>query len=320
MLNRLLENKTVLFIAPVFYGYEKVIGEQMEKEGASVIFYPERKDSISYKFVNNFKKESLIWLQQNYYAGIYEDIKDVQIDYVFIIRGFLMPLSFIEKMRNRFPPALFIMHQWDSIKNNNYEKCIDQFDKFFSFDPTDCATYPSLKYLPNFYLPLYAAQQTEEILYDISFVGWAYENRIKILQKIASQIKGKTFFKHCYLPPLSYIKNIFEGKFLQDVKLHSLSLLNVYKIVQQSFSILDIADVNQTGYTYRSIDAMASNKKLITTNSLIQNEQFYDENNILIIDRKNPKINPDFFKTSFKTMDISKYSLENWIKKIFTIN
>ena len=48
----------------------------------------------------------------------------------------------------------------------------------------------------------------------------------------------------------------------------------------------------------------------------IRNEQFYDENNIPIIDRENPEINPDFFKTSFKDpIDIGKYSLENWIKK-----
>ena len=38
-----------------------------------------------YKFMNNLKKKALIRLQENYYATIYNQIKDIRIDYIFII-------------------------------------------------------------------------------------------------------------------------------------------------------------------------------------------------------------------------------------------
>jgi hypothetical protein len=317
---KILENKKILFIAPIFYGYEKVISEQLKKEGASVIFYPEREDGISYKLVSNFRKNNLKQFQEKYYTNIFNEIKGTKIDYLFVIRGFLMPLSFIEKMKSCFPKALLIMHQWDSMRNNNYEKYIGQFDKFFSFDPIDCKNYPSLIYLPNFFLPDYADSVKRKIIYDLSFIGWAYEERIKIVNKITRQLKGKKIFVYSYLPLLTHIKNIFRGVLLKEAKILPIPLNDVLKVVQQSFCVLDIADSAQTGYTYRSIDAIAAGKKLITTNTYIKQEKFYNERNVMIIDRSNPQINLDFFETAFVKINIEDYSLDKWIKNIFEGN
>lgn len=316
-MNLTLENKTVLFIAPEFYGYEKTIASKMRELGASVIYYPERENSIKYKYVNNFKNANLIKYQEDYYLHLYEKIKKIKIDYLFVIRGFLMPVRFVEKIRSLSSNTKLIMHQWDSMRNNKYEKCIDVFDKVFSFDIEDCQKNSKLTYLPNFYLPAYLKKNNSKIKYDICFIGWAYDDRLKILKEISSRLKEKKIFQYSYIPPSRYLLNILKRAPLKPTKLKSISLSKVCEIIQQSFSVLDITDINQTGYTFRTIDAMAAGRKLITTNPFVQYEKFYDKQNILIIDRNNPTINSEFFETPFVHINIQEYSLDNWIKKIF---
>jgi hypothetical protein len=140
---------------------------------------------------------------------------------------------------------------------------------------------------------------------------------VRILEKISSQLPQKNIFQYCYTPFGRHFMNILRRKSYQKIKTKLLSLSEACKIIHQSFSILDITDINQTGYTYRSIDAIAAGKKLITTNPFIQYEKFYDARNILIIDRNNPNIDSGFFETPFVETDIKNYSLDNWIQKIF---
>ncbi len=315
-----LYNKTVLFIAPVFYNYEKAIIRQIESEGASVLFYPEREDGLLYKFVSNFTKGKLVNFQHKYYFEIFEKIKKEKIDYLFVIRGFLMPLNFIERIRIQFPDIVLIMHQWDSMCNNNYERYLDKFDKFFSFDPEDCNKYPVLKYLPNFYLPEYINLINHEPVYDMSFIGWAYSSRINFIKKIAEQLPGFNFFNYLYMPFSAYVKNIIRGIFLKPVKFKILSKEKVVSIVNQSKSILDIPDDKQSGYTFRTIDAMITRKKLVTTNTFIKKEKFYNENNILIIDKFKPEIDKQFFNKPFVVLNLDEYSLPSWVKTIFSNN
>lgn len=70
----------------------------------------------------------------------------------------------------------------------------------------------------------------------------------------------------------------------------------------------------------RTIETHGMRKKLITTNQNIKNYDFYDENNILIVDRKNPVIPYAFVESKYKMLPeniYDKYSLTYWIKTIF---
>jgi predicted alternative tryptophan synthase beta-subunit len=60
---------------------------------------------------------------------------------------------------------------------------------------------------------------------------------------------------------------------------------------------------------------MGLHKKLITTNSDIKNYDFYDENNILIIDTKKPVIPIEFIKKPYIQIPeeiISQYKVSDW--------
>lgn len=60
------------------------------------------------------------------------------------------------------------------------------------------------------------------------------------------------------------------------------------------------------------------NKKMITTNQDIRNYDFYNPENICILNRRKPALNMNF-KSDYMTLDkalYNKYSLESWIYEV----
>jgi hypothetical protein len=84
-------------------------------------------------------------------------------------------------------------------------------------------------------------------------------------------------------------------------------------------AILDIEHPNQRGLTMRTFETMGAQKKLVTTNALIAEYDFFDTSNICILDRKNPKIPKDFLESPLVPLapDIyRRYSIEGWLDEI----
>ena len=68
-------------------------------------------------------------------------------------------------------------------------------------------------------------------------------------------------------------------------------------------------------------EMLGAKKKLITTNHNIKYYDFYDQQNILIIDRKKPVIDKDFIYSPYNDIDLhiyNKYSLQSWVNTIFS--
>ena len=75
---------------------------------------------------------------------------------------------------------------------------------------------------------------------------------------------------------------------------------DIAQYCSESRAILDIAHPLQTGLTMRTIEVLFGiGRKLITTNKDIINYDFYNENNILIINRENLEIPKSFFEKEF---------------------
>ena len=93
-------------------------------------------------------------------------------------------------------------------------------------------------------------------------------------------------------------------------------LLNLYR---KSRIIVDMQHPNQTGLTLRTMEALGSKKKLITTNPDIVNYDFFDPQNILVVDRKKPDISEHFFRTTYSPIPkniYEKYSVDSWLDQI----
>ena len=98
---------------------------------------------------------------------------------------------------------------------------------------------------------------------------------------------------------------------------------NISELVHESKVILDINHPKQVGLTMRTFEAFGAQKKLITTNADVANYDFYDKNNILVIDRLNPLINNEFLTGPFVAPDekiLLKYSIQGWITDLFSLS
>ena len=86
---------------------------------------------------------------------------------------------------------------------------------------------------------------------------------------------------------------------------------------------LDLIRKNQNGLSFRIFEALAYQKKIITSNKSIKLYDFYNSNNILVIDKRNIEIPIDFLETPYEPIpeDIYyKYTIQNWVSIVFELN
>ncbi len=326
-----LENKNILFFSAMAFGYQNDIKEQMERMGASVDYFDERP-------ANTFLVKALIRINRNllskridrYHSAIIEKTKGRKYDYVFFIKGESISVDNLKKIKRLHPSAQLIIYHWDSIANNrNALKTLPVFDRAFSFDKPDCEKL-GIRFLPLFYTCDYAevAKQKGEYEYDLLFVGTVHSDRYVLLRRIEEQIVKAG--GRCYLYMFFQSRILYRKMKLQDKNLRGTSesdfhfaptrkgeLLELYG---KSRAVADIQHPRQVGLTMRSIETTGAKRKLITTNSHIKDYDFYDSNNILVVDRKEPVITPGFLESPYRDVaaDIyEKYRIDNWLRTIF---
>ena len=79
---------------------------------------------------------------------------------------------------------------------------------------------------------------------------------------------------------------------------------------------------NQYGLSFRIFEAMALEKKIITDNEKIKNYDFYNSNNILVLNKDFSNITKDFFETPYQPLPekiYEKYTLEKWVERVFNL-
>lgn len=326
-----LKNKSILFISPSFFGYEIAIKKRLSELAQKVDYFDERP-------ANNFWSKALIRINRNfishyisqYYESIYQKVRNCVYDYVLVVNIEAMPLSFLSRLRVLNPQATFILYMWDSIfyKKRTVDH-LASFDRLFSFDQDDCEKYPMLKFRPLFFLNEYKdVAQCCDYEYDFSFIGTAHSDRYALIQKIQNQLKDMCLKSYWYLYlqdwKLFFWNKLTNSAFikaqLHDFRYTPLSKDEVLEIVRKSKVVIDIQHPKQVGLTMRTIEMLGAQRKLVTTNASIRNYDFFQEDNILVIDRKKPQITESFVRKDYKILDDNiyfKYSLDGWLEDIF---
>ncbi len=324
-MEKYLEGKKVLFIGIGFYDYDKAIKKEIEKAGASVDYFQEFPITFKSRILSKLNNSLLDKLKIERQKKILSLSKD-NYDYIFVIKGETLKKEFLEKLKNKNKNAKFIMYQWDSIRRvENYREIESCFDRKLSFDRIDTLSEKDLEFLPLFYREL--PQNNEEIIEDIdvSFVGWYHSDRYFIIENLKRELDKKELssFFYIYIGKFYYYLNYLLKKDIRNlnrniVKFKPLPYKDYIEINRRSKVILDIAHSLQSGLTMRTIEIMGMNKKIITTNKDIKNYNFYNGNNIEIIERENISIEDSFFENKFFGNDeIKKLEIKNWIKNIF---
>ncbi len=327
-----LKGKRILFIAASFFGYETEIIKKLTELGAKVDFYDERpKNTFWYKALIRINKKIMKIQIQKYYEKILKETSKNNYDCVFFIKAEVISLPLLKKLKRVHSEIPFILYLWDSLKNNKgVFNLLPEFDRVFSFDMDDVDKYSFMQFRPLFFLDDYnkIANTSSSYEYDISFVGTGHTDRYKILTKVKKECEEKKLkgFWFLYLQDykIFFLKKYFDRNF-EKAKLAEFSFkpINKYEtinIFEKSKCILDIERSIQKGLTMRTIETLGAKRKLITTNVNICKYDFYKEENVMIIDRDNPKISSKFLSSKFSEIEIdiyNKYTLKGWIYDIF---
>lgn len=327
----MIKHKSILYFGPSFFGYEVEIQKTLKFLGADVDYYDERpKNTFLVKVLIRLNlKVFLTPIIRKYYYDIFEKVSKKIYDYVLIVGPETLDYKKISKLKKIQPNSHYILYMWDSFSNKNSLKTIDLFDKVISFDSRDADKY-NLNFLPLFYIKVYenVNEDVDEYKYDLCITATAHSDRYVIAEKIRNQISAYNLrmFSYFYLPNkiMYWVRKIFVNKYgygdIGDFSFSSVSQQEIIKIVEQSQVVLDINHPLQHGLTSRCIESLGANRKLITTNKNIKDYDFYNENNIRIINRKEPIVDLNFFDNIYikPSKEIyKKYSLKSWLISIF---
>lgn len=326
-----LQGKRILFFSAHLFGYQNDIRLAMESVGAIVDYYDERP-------ANNFLVKGVIRINRNllagyinhYYNKIIKETLQKEYDYVFFIKGESISASNVRRLKQFHPEANFIIYHWDSIANNsNAQNLLPYFDRVFSFDKIDCERL-GLHFLPLFYTPDYAniPYYDKEIKYDMLFVGTTHCDRYKLVKRIEEQIikMGGLCLTWFYFPSkILYYKMKIQNSYLRQIPVHTFHFKPMSKeLLLQLYAgsriIIDVQHPKQTGLTMRCIETLGAKRKLITTNYYITEYDFYNPDNILVVDRNLPYVPEKFLNEPYRDTPkeiYESYSIKNWLSSIF---
>lgn len=328
-----METKRVLYIGTPFFGYYRHIIKEFENQGYQVDYYNDRpSESPFIKGLIKIKRNLANKLVEDYFEKILCKTKENVYSLVFIVNCKVFTSPMIQRLKESQKSAKFVLYMWDSLElYPNSKDIISAFDKAYSFDTNDCDNIEKLIFLPLFYNNEYKKVgdiSTISKQYDMISVCTAHENRYKIMRELFPKLesKGIKIFSYMFLNKFQYLYNkIFLREFRyskkSDFKFEPLPEQKYIEILEKTNTVFDIPHSKQNGLTMRTIETFGANRKLITTNMNIKKYNFYDENNILVINENNLTEIEEFLESEYKPIDkkiYKQYSLGNWIKTIIT--
>jgi hypothetical protein len=342
----------ILLITPVFYGIENKIKETIENLDYEVTWFENKSIPFDYhgtackfKFLRRLYFR-IFSPQKRYIRNEFKKIGDIRFDYLFLINGFILCSYLFRRLKKMNPEIKSTLYLWDSFSMYSWKQELQFFDAVFTFDRADAERF-NIRYKPNFYISNGVDINIAVKNADIFFVGKFNSFRIEILNRIVNQANKagircfvklwpgyKIFFHHKVV--YSFLKSIRLGNFWMKNYLINYEAfegilksnflitgpINYYEAQMHLCSsnvVLDLPFQGQTGYSHRLIEALSKGIKVLTTNSGIKNESFYNSNQIKVFDREILDINLDWLKDRITFPvhgDILKLELSEWLKSI----
>lgn len=325
-----LRDKNILMFYP--FGATSHYGEAIKQEllsrGASVVGYDERPSQhVLMKIVIRLFKKKVPQIFNRYIKNRLKENSETSFDYILVCRGEAFTNATIDLLKEFAPKAKLILYLWDILETTNVSEIISRFDRTLSFDPYDARQNPNLIFRPTFFVPPYAEIASDEKRkYDILFIGTLHSRRFEIIHAFKKYFESKNISSYIYL----YIPGVIV--FLKDkilkfpyvsfssVNFLPVSLSDTLEKVKMSKCILDINYSTQKSLSMRAYEALAAKRKYITTNAEIVTYDFYDSDNILVIDINNPVIPKAFIDSPYKNIDeriVYKYSVVQFVSDLF---
>ncbi|MDN3673911.1 hypothetical protein QWY99_12700 [Flavobacterium branchiarum] len=214
----------------------------------------------------------------------------------------------------------YLAYIYDSCRRFPIDNIVDGvFDEIFSFDLIDTKKY-QFTFISN-YIYMEKRAITLENANENIFIVISIDERFPFLNNLANYLSSQSIpFKFMLVGkkvPKNINQNIIYSKklvFPEELKAD----------FENSKIFLDLIRKDHNGLSFRIFEALAMQKKIITTNKSISEYDFYNPNNILILDENDSNINipEDFLTTPYQPLTTEtyyKYTIENWVKTVFRL-
>lgn len=323
----MLKLPRILLIAPRFFGYELEIASELTRLGFEVDFLPDRPfNSPFIKAVMRFCPKLGYHSCDQFFMQQIEKLGQKEYAAIVVIQGEGITANSLTELRNTYRQAKLIFYTWDSVENKPFSKRnLSMYDRCLTFDPVDAKKY-GMYFRPLFYTDGFDHPSSIEYAYDLSFIGTVHSDRYRIVYSLLEQLPSDTrTFIYFYLQARwMYDLRRFFTKTIVGAKRKEFHFVPLGKdIVQATFfgsrAIIDIEHAQQRGATMRTIEALGSSRKIVTTNATLRNYDFYNPANIQIIDRNTPYFNQNFLRTPYQAIPEKirdKYSLRQWVSDV----
>jgi hypothetical protein len=346
--------RRILLIMPEFYGVERNLRAVMEESGNEVVWIENKNLPLDYHGTKSkLKLIRKLWFflfspRERYLREELRKIDNHFFDILFSINAHITSPYLFKYLKSKNRELISILFLWDSFSKYNWSKELAYYDKVLTFDPGDSKKY-NIEYKPNFFLKHNKPYSCNEN-YDLFFAGKFSVQRLLLIDQILSQTKdyGINFyiklwpaFKSLLHNPLVYLivkksglrtklSLDYIGNYEATEGMTSREFLTPdciqYEELQAKFNcsnvVIDLPFEEQNGYTHRIIEALANGKKILTTNTHIKNELYFDPDQIHFMDPKNPHVDTEWIKMK-KIFPVSSYfeslELSEWIKSIFDV-
>lgn len=205
-------------------------------------------------------------------------------------------------IKRKNPNCRLILFFWNTIMDKTRKKYLkdEYIDEFWTFDPKDAEKY-GINLNSQFYTKTIKLNEKPKEI-DVLFLG-RNKGRKEFLLDLESKLNAK-----------GINTNIMITENAKDFVCFNEYLENIEK----SKVILDIVIEGQAGLTLRCMESLFFKRKLITNNKEVMKYEFYNPNNIFILEKDNfEKIN-EFINSKYKDIDfkiVDYYDIENWLKR-----
>lgn len=333
-----MSRKTIILAIPHIYGFDRYLEKNLNFHGFDVInlcyddrdsYYPNFGCRLYGTYQKVFKKDLNYKKRMKYLR--YEDsiqqklaaLKGRKADYALCIRANIYPKEIIAQIRDH--SEVCVNYQWDGISRfPDILEYLDYFDQCWVFDPNDVQRYPQhhFKATTNFFfdLPITPGPANDKLY----FLG-GYESRREERTKLFIEEARRCGFPldfHIYCKD-DRARKVFGTEGITYLQRDTvLSFEQNMHNVARSKAIVDFAQFDHYGLSFRVFDALRFDKKLITTNQTVLDADFYHPDNIFFWHSNNLKELTDFFRRPYHPIapEIKKqYELKNWLFRLLGI-
>lgn len=316
-------NMKITLISYDYFGYDFQIVAELQKQGHIATHIDINKFEFVYKnvfqrilnfFLKNFLNKNLKQIKLKKY--IFEQLNHIGFqDKILVIRPDLISKKthlLIKKQTN-----CYICYLYDSAKRFKISHLTTNvFDDVFSYDFEDAENF-GFKKISNFMV--FDKFEIKSKFQNQVFMIMSPDERLQILNKIVERLDLLQIKTNCIV--VSSEKPLqLNSKIIHHTK--KISQKEAFEMLYESEIFLDLNRNNHNGLSFRVFEAMALQRKVITTNQAILKYDFYNPNNILVLDENNIKIEAEFFETNYVALSnaiFEKYTVENWTKTVFKI-